>query len=197
MKSLKTILLSLVLLAITFGGGTYYGYHIPRSGVDPQDYIKTVITPYDDGAASYIEFLDKAQKSVHIAAYGFTHDDITAKLIELKTKRNVLVRVLLDSTQSGGADQKEQIEKLRAAGIEVVIGKSESYGQIMHHKYTIIDGLWTESGSWNYSNSANKQANYLDFIESESRAKRFQDNWDRMYKFMKAHEKPASGKTRR
>jgi hypothetical protein len=67
----------------------------------------------------------------------------------------------------------------------------------MHHKYTVIDGLWTESGSWNYSNSANKQANYLDFIKSESRAKRFQDNWDRMYKFMKAHEKPASAKTHR
>lgn len=197
MKSVKTILMSLLVLAITFGGGTYYGYQMPRSGVDPQDYIETVLTPYDDGIASYIAFLDKAQKSVHIAAYSFTHDDITAKLIELKTKRNVLVRVLLDQSQSGGPDQKEQIEKLRAAGIEVVIGKSESYGQIMHHKYTIIDGLWTQSGSWNYSNSSSKQANHLDYIESKSRAKRFQDNWDRMYKFMKAHEKPASGKTRR
>lgn len=197
MKSVKAILIGLVLLAITFGAGTYYGYQMPRSGVDPQDYIETVITPYDDGSAAYVAFLDKAQKSVHIAAYGFTHDDITAKLIELKTKRNVLVRVLLDSTQSGGKDQKEQIEKLRAAGIEVVIGKSESYGQIMHHKYTIIDGVWTESGSWNYSDSADKQANFLDFIKSKSRAKRFQDNWDRMYTFMKAHEKSASGKTHR
>ena len=113
MKSVKFILMSLLVLAITFGGGTYYGYQMPRSGVDPQDYIKTVITPYDDGTASYIAFLDKAQKSVHIAAYSFTHDDITAKLIELKTKRNVLVRVLLDQSQSGGPDQKEQIEKLK------------------------------------------------------------------------------------
>ncbi|MDZ4837878.1 MAG: phospholipase D-like domain-containing protein [Candidatus Melainabacteria bacterium] len=197
MKLAKNILAGLLLLAITFGGGTYYGYQMPRSGVDPQDYIETVITPYEDGIASYIKFLDKAHKSVHIAAYSFTHDDITAKLIELKTTRNVLVRVLLDQSQSGGPDQKEQIEKLRVAGIEVVIGKSESYGQIMHHKYTVIDGLWTETGSWNYSNSATKQANYLDFIESESRAKRFQVNWERMYKFMKANEKPVSGKSRR
>jgi phosphatidylserine/phosphatidylglycerophosphate/cardiolipin synthase-like enzyme len=197
MKIVRNILGALLVLAITFGGGTYYGYQMPRSGVDPQDYIQTVITPYDDGTASYLAFLDKAQKSVHVAAYSFTHDAITAKLIELKTTRNVLVRVLLDQSQSGGPDQKEQIEKLRAAGIEVVIGKSESYGQIMHHKYTIIDGLWTETGSWNYSNSANKQANFLDFIESTSRASRFQTNWDRMYKFMKAHEKPASSKAKR
>jgi phosphatidylserine/phosphatidylglycerophosphate/cardiolipin synthase-like enzyme len=197
MKLVRNILASLVLLAITFGAGTYYGYQMPRSGVDPQDYIETIFTPYDDGIGSYLKFLDKATKSVNIAAYSFTHDDITDKLIWLKQTRNVTVRILLDQSQSGSTDAQEQIEKLRAAGIEVVIGKSESYGQIMHMKYTIIDGLWTYSGSWNFSNSASKQANELDFIESASRAKKFLNNWERMYKFMKAREKPSTGKKQR
>jgi phosphatidylserine/phosphatidylglycerophosphate/cardiolipin synthase-like enzyme len=197
MKSVRNYLIGLLLLVTAFGGGTYYGYQMPRDGVDPQDYIETLYTPYDNGIEAYLKFLDKAQKSVNMAAYSFTHDDITAKLIELKTKRNVVVRVLLDQSQSGSADAQEQIEKLRAAGIEVVIGKSESYGQIMHHKYTVIDGLWTYSGSWNLSNSASKQANYLDFIKSESRAKKFLANWERMYKFMKAREKPSTGTKQR
>jgi len=189
MKIVRNILVSLALLAMSFGAGTYYGYQMPRDGVDPQDYIETIFTPYDNGIEAYLDFLDKAQKSVHVAAYSLTHDDITAKLIWLKEKRNVTVRVLLDQSQSGGPDAKEQVEKLRAAGIEVVIGKSASYGQIMHHKYTVIDGLWTFNGSWNLSNSASKQANHLDFIKSEKRAKQFQDNWDRMYTFMKARQK--------
>jgi phosphatidylserine/phosphatidylglycerophosphate/cardiolipin synthase-like enzyme len=194
MKMLRNILLSLALLATTFGAGTYYGYQMPRAGVDPQDYIETLFTPYDNGIDAYLKFLDKAQRSVNMAAYSLTHDDITAKLIWLKETRGVVVRVLLDQSQSGGPDAKEQVEKLRAAGIEVVIGKSESYGQIMHHKYTVIDGLWTYSGSWNLSNSASKQANEMDFIKSESRAKLFLANWERMYKFMKAKEQ--SGKRR-
>lgn len=194
MKAVRNFLIGLIALATAFGTGTYYGYQIPRAGVDPQHYIETLFTPYDDGIGNYLSFLDKAQKSVHIAVYSLTHDDITAKLIELKNTRGVVVRVLLDQSQSGGADAKEQIEKLRGNGIEVVIGKSESYGQIMHHKYTVVDGLWTWSGSWNYSNSASKQANEVDLIKSESRAKKFLDNWEQMYKFMKAREKPPGKK---
>ncbi|MBX9671429.1 MAG: hypothetical protein K2X93_27820 [Candidatus Obscuribacterales bacterium] len=191
MKLVRNTVLILAGLAIAFGGGTYFGYHMPRDGVDPQDYIETIFTPYDNGIAAYLKFLDKATKSVNIAAYSLTHDEITAKLIELKG-RGVTVRVLLDQSQSANKDQKEQIENLRAAGIEVVIGKSEAYGQIMHHKYTIIDGLWVHNGSWNFSNSASKQANTLEFIKSPTRAKKFLDNWERMYTFMKAHENKAT-----
>lgn len=196
MKLVRNILAALVALSITFGAGTYYGYQLPRDGVDPQDYIETIFTPYDDGIGAYLDLLDKAHKSVHIAAYSFTHADITAKLIWLKENRNVTVRVLLDQSQSGGKGQKEQIEKLRAAGIEVVIGKSASYGQIMHHKYTVVDGLWTYDGSWNFSNSASRQANTLDFIKSRKRAKKFLGNWEQMYKFMKANEKSTPGQRR-
>lgn len=193
MKLAKIIVGCFVALALAFGAGTYYGYHMPRAGVDPQDYIETVFTPYEDGKAAYLAMLDRAQHSVRVAAYAFTEDEIADKLIELATgPRKVDVKVILDLSQYSNpqnTDGQHQVARLRKAGIEVLIGKSPSYGAIMHNKYTVADGIWVYSGSWNFSNSANKQANELDFIKSEKRAKRFLDNWDNLYQFMKYGKK--------
>ncbi len=189
MKTGKKLLLAALLLCVTLGAGVWIGYQIPRGEVDPQDYIETVFTPYDDGLNEILRLLDRAEKSIHIAAYSFTNPEITDRLIEIKkTRPHVEIKVLVDYSQSKGAAQKEQIGRLRRAGIEVVIGKSEASGQIMHHKFIVVDGLWVYSGSWNLSKSANKQANYLDFVYSPRRARLFLDNWQRMYLFMKAHE---------
>ena len=49
---------------------------------------------------------------------------------------------------------------------------------------TIRDGLWTEDGSWNYSKSANTQANNINVIKSPKRAALFLADWQRMYTFM-------------
>jgi phosphatidylserine/phosphatidylglycerophosphate/cardiolipin synthase-like enzyme len=190
--SLKSkLIVGLTLLALAFGGGFWSGYNTPKGGVDPQDYIQTVFTPYDDGIGSYLAFLDRAQKSVYVADYSFTDPRIADKLVELKTKRNVDVHVILDESQTLGwseAKEKALIEQLRAAKIEVVIGDSEKKHEIMHNKFTIVDELWVESGSWNYTKSANDQDNVLDFIKSPKRAKAFRKTWDRMHAFMKQDE---------
>lgn len=179
----------LVLLVSTFGGGYWSGYSAPRSDVDPQLYIETVFTPYADGLQSYLNFLDKAKAEIHIACYGFTEAAVADKLIELKKQRGISIHILLDRSQSGGAYQKKQIDRLLAAGIEVVIGTSEKSGQIMHHKYTVLDAEWVEDGSWNYTHSASKQANLMNFVRSKSRAAQFRANWQQMHRFMIAHQK--------
>jgi phosphatidylserine/phosphatidylglycerophosphate/cardiolipin synthase-like enzyme len=190
--SLKAkLVIGLTLLALAFGGGFWMGFHADRGDVDPQDYIQTVFTPYDDGIGNYLSFLDRAHKSVYIADYAFTDPRIADRLVELKKTRNVDIHVLLDESQTLGRTAVYEmaiVEKLRAAGIEVVIGDSEKKHAIMHNKYTIVDELWVESGSWNYTKSANDQANVLDFIKSPKRAALFLSNWKRMHKFMKQEE---------
>lgn len=194
MKLWQKFSASLVALATTFGGGFWCGYTPPKDCelVDPQEQISTVFTPQEDGLKAYLNFLDKANTEIYIACYGFTEPKIVDKLIELKNTRGITVRILLDRTQSAGPYQKAQIARLLEAGIEVTIGTSEKYGQIMHNKFTVIDGIWVEDGSWNYSQSASKQANVLNFVRSEARAAKFQENWQRMYLFM-SKQKPKSG----
>ena len=112
---------------------------------------------------------------------------------------------LLDKSQTvsrSGKYEQAQIKRLRDAGIEVVIGTSEQKHNIMHLKMTIRDGLWVEDGSWNYSKSANTQANNVNVIKSPKRAALFLKDWQRMYDFMSKQdqtpwlkEKPADGDT--
>lgn len=191
MNMKRTFLIGLLVLSAAFGAGLWVGFHMDRGDVDPQDYIETVFTPYEDGLDHYLAFLDKAQKSVQIAAYSYTDPRVTDKLIELKTRRKVTVQVLLDLSQTrgwSGPSILAQAERLRAAGIEVVFGTSEKSKEIMHHKYTVIDGVWVEDGSWNYTKAADDQANAQNFMRSPKRAKLFLANWERMYRFMKAQE---------
>ena len=77
------------------------------------------------------------------------------------------------------------IDTLRAAGVEVVIGTSEKSKEIMHNKFTVIDGRIVQDGSWNYTRAANRQANVLNFVDDYDRAQRFLRYWERMHKFMK------------
>lgn len=182
---------ALVALAIAFGCGLWTGFHMDRGDVDPQDYIQTVFTPYEDGSEAYLRFLDRAQQSVHIAVYAYTDPRITDKLIQLKRERGVTVHILLDLSQTKGWSSKyilAQARRLESEGIEVVFGTSEKSGDLMHSKFTVIDGEWVEDGSWNYTKSADDQANVQNYMRSRKRAAMFIANWQRMHSFMKAKE---------
>lgn len=195
---LKKAGLVLVILAATFGAGTWYGHSLPQSGIDPQDYMTTVFTPYEDGLASYLNFLDRAKHKIRVGVYSYTEKAVTDKLIELHRRGVKDIKVLVDQSQSvarSGKYQQEQIERLRAEGIEVVIGTSEKSHQIMHLKFTVIDDEWTEDGSWNYTASANKQDNNLNFVQSRKRAAHFTAMWERMYAFMKNQDQTPWDKT--
>jgi phosphatidylserine/phosphatidylglycerophosphate/cardiolipin synthase-like enzyme len=185
---LKKAGLLLAILGATFGAGTWYGHSLPPSGIDPQAYMHTVFTPYEDGMDAYLKFLDGAKRKVRVGVYSFTLAPVTDKLIELHQKGVKDIKVLVDLSQSVGRSgkyQQAQIERLRAEGIEVVIGTSEKSHQIMHLKFTVVDDEWTEDGSWNYTASANKQDNDLNFVQSKQRAAFFTAMWERMYNFMK------------
>jgi type IV secretion system protein VirD4 len=173
----------LLVFAVIFGCGVATGVrYVERTN----HHVRSIFTPQQDGIGEYLKFLDKAHTSVHVACYSFTDPRITEKLIELR-KRGVTVRVLLDRSQTQGRSApyvQKAIEALRAAGAEVVIGTSEKHHEIMHNKFTIIDGVYLEDGSWNYTKSANFQNNVLNFDDDPSRASLFLQNWEYMYAYM-------------
>ena len=149
---------------------------------DPQDGLKTFCTPYDQGAveSNYLSMINSAKKSIRVCAYGFTDPDVTSALVAAHA-RGVDVAVIMDSTQAAGPHQVPMVDQLRKAGIEVTIGKSAVHSQLIHAKFTVVDNLYTESGSWNYSGgTASAQDNTVDFVVSESRAQILSDFWTKI-----------------
>lgn len=112
------------------------------------EYFDTYFSP-KGGAADYIiKFIKKTEKTLDIAVYSLTHDEITSALIEAHG-RGVLIRILTDALQSKGASSDD--ETLESSGILL---RRDTQPGLMHHKFAISDGLALGFGSFNWSLNA-------------------------------------------
>src|SRR5436853_111362 len=65
--------------------------------------------------------------------------------------RGVRVRMVTDTDtleNTGEPPVQAALRTVRAAGIPVV---GDNRQPIMHHKFTVVDGEWVQTGSWNYT----------------------------------------------
>jgi len=71
--------------------------------------------------------------------------------------------VLTDKTQAGGKREQTALAVLEENHITVYIGRSVD-NALMHCKFCIIDDHLVEDGSWNFTTSANREDNILNFV---------------------------------
>lgn len=95
-----------------------------------------------------LQAINDARSSLYIAAYQYTDKDIIQAVVAAKN-RGVKVAVVLDRTQANGDSQAVMV----ASGIDCRI---DHKFRIMHHKFVIVDGKHVETGSFNFSRSADK-----------------------------------------
>ena len=146
-----------------------------------------LVAPYDDTTGAFLALLNSAQKSILISIYGYTLDEATTILIA-KHRAGVDVRILFDHTQACGTAEKAQVAKIAAAGIRHWIGTSPDAHQILHSKITVVDGQLVESGSWNYSVSAAKQANTFDLANAPDIAAQYSAFIEGLIAWVQANE---------
>lgn len=110
------------------------------------------VSPAIDGVieARLISLLDAATRTVDLAMYSFTDDQLAEALIRAH-RRGVVVRVIRDGAQSAG--RGDENARLQDAGIEVLV---ESLSGQMHHKFLVVDGRITVTGSYNWSSAADE-----------------------------------------
>lgn len=115
-------------------------------------------SPEDNTQGEFLSLLEGASKSIHIADYSFNIMPMVDILIA-KAKAGLDVKLVLDLSQSSGSTEKPAIAALKAEPtIHMVIVESID-NQIMHNKFTTVDGHITEDGSWNYTTAASKENN--------------------------------------
>lgn len=135
-----------------------------------------------------------AQHSIDVEIFGLT-DVVLITNIIAAANRGVLVRVMNDHTQESGPADKHAVQLLVDAGsvngnITVKVGASE-HGAIDHLKNLIIDGVdgamadtsGVFYGSYNFSDSAQKQDNLAVFTNDPGEVQQALDKFNHDWQF--------------
>ena len=121
--------------------------------------------------------IQKSEQNIEVAAYSFTSYRIAGTLIEAQ-KRGVSVRVLLDKGQS--RKDYRIIKRLQKAGIPI---RTNHRYAMMHDKYMIIDGKTVETGSFNFTQNAERHTaeNVVVIENNEAIAAGYIKDWQRLW----------------
>jgi phosphatidylserine/phosphatidylglycerophosphate/cardiolipin synthase-like enzyme len=138
--------------------------------------VENYFSPEDKPLARLVELVSNAQAQIHFLAYSFTSDDLAEAMIN-RAGDGVDVRGVLETQQV--SNQGGEYERFRQAGLDVRLDGLE--GQ-MHHKVIIVDGKTVVTGSYNFTNSAERynEENVL-IIHSEMLAKQYEAEFEQLY----------------
>lgn len=119
---------------------------------------RTFWSPIDDVHGALKTVLESARQSVILSMYGFDDDGLAALIAGHLTNPAMYCQISLDKSQAAGVHEKALLAKYQAAfeSNSVAIGNSEK-GAIAHRKILIVDGLWTVTGSTNWSASGEQK----------------------------------------
>ena len=99
-----------------------------------------------------LKTISDAQQSIRLMGYSFTSPEVVKGLIAAK-RRGVDVKVVLDERGNHGKSSVAAINLLVNAGIPV---RLDSHYKIQHDKVIVTDGRNVETGSFNYTRSADR-----------------------------------------
>ena len=152
-----------------------------------QRFRHVMFSPDDDVKAALDALPSSATVSLDIEIYGLTDMVLIANVIAFARKGGH-VRVMNDRSQSAGPADKKALQALVDAGLESIAVKvvESTHGAIDHQKVAIIDGengalddassVWY--GSYNFSDSAEKQDNTAVWTNDPGEVATFQAKFD-------------------
>lgn len=149
--------------------------------------VVTYFAPDDNVSDVLCNLVTSAKRSVYILDYGYTLATLTDALVEA-IGRGVHVYCIFDHTQAGGHAEQAQLARLTAADVPWIEGTSPEHHQILHSKYTVVDGMTVLYGSYNFTESAGFQSNTCSVSSGRVYAAGFLAHWYRIFAFVASHE---------
>jgi phosphatidylserine/phosphatidylglycerophosphate/cardiolipin synthase-like enzyme len=127
-----------------------------------------------------VRLLNQATSTVDVAVYDFDLANVAAALAAAQD-RGVRVRLVTDGDTLANPDAvvRAALDALRRAGIPIV---ADQRGAIMHHKFTVVDREWVQTGSWNYTvGDTYRLNNHLILIHSRELAENYTAEFEKMF----------------
>jgi phosphatidylserine/phosphatidylglycerophosphate/cardiolipin synthase-like enzyme len=124
--------------------------------------------------------INRTQKTLHVAIYDLTYAEIAASLAAAH-HRGVEVLIVADAGQS--REPHSELSFLRAQGIPVRLSRGyRGNRSIMHNKFAVFDRRLVETGSFNWTTSA-ESYNYENalFIADPKVVARYEEEFQRIW----------------
>jgi phosphatidylserine/phosphatidylglycerophosphate/cardiolipin synthase-like enzyme len=115
-----------------------------------------------------------------VAVYNFDLPTVAGAMAAARG-RGVQIRMVTDTDTLTTKDKETQaaLDVLRAADIPIV---GDTRRDLMHHKFTVVDGEWVQTGSWNYStNDTYRHNNHMIIVRSRELAENYTAEFERMF----------------
>jgi phosphatidylserine/phosphatidylglycerophosphate/cardiolipin synthase-like enzyme len=158
-----------------FGTGKRSATPYPRLRVG-QANLEVYFSP-EDGVAKYVlQRLAAAKRSIHFMTFSYTSSAIADAMVA-KVKAGVSVRGVFESQNAGGTGSV--FGRLRGGGVDVL---EDGNCYILHHKVIVIDECTVITGSYNFTNSAEKDNDEnLVMVDGPNLARAYLDEFERVY----------------
>ncbi len=177
----------ILVLAAIAGFHTTFGRH------SPQNQLSAAVEPQSIGRGGGVYFSDQdrvgekimaainhSRKTIDVAMYSLTEPGIAAAL-QAAAQRGVRIRIVADEGQS--SERHSEIPFLQADGITVRLsGGYRGQRSLMHDKFAVFDGRLVETGSFNWTTSADDY-NYENavFLGDAAIASRYENEFERIW----------------
>jgi phosphatidylserine/phosphatidylglycerophosphate/cardiolipin synthase-like enzyme len=151
MKKLKILVLTLSILTILSGCGNK---NVVKADTQNNTPIETYFTRQQGNLnAILINNINTANKSIYMAIYSITKEDIADSIIKAKN-RGLDVKIITDKINSQSKSEETILKKFQKTNIPI---KIETHAGLMHMKVCIIDDSILLTGSYNYTENATKE----------------------------------------
>ena len=153
-KATKLLKLRPTILAALLMGGVF-GYEVTSyqySGISTADAVIQVRFSPGGHCTQFVEKpIAKAQKTILVQAYAFTSLPIAEALIAAH-QRGIVVKMLVDRSQL--TSKYSQVRHVMEQGVTVAVDRVPG---IAHNKVMIIDDQYVLTGSFNWTQAAEKR----------------------------------------
>lgn len=149
------------------------------------------VTPYESPEAigALMTLIGEAKRSIDAQLYVLTRLELVDALCEAH-HRGVVVRVILDHSQSTSLSAVTALERLAATITPacIRIGTSPQRHALMHSKAAVVDGHIVATGSFNWSNDGPREVNDLLVIHSRSLATVYRERFAELWTWIETRE---------
>jgi phosphatidylserine/phosphatidylglycerophosphate/cardiolipin synthase-like enzyme len=120
---------------------------------------RSFFSPRDSIHPMLAGLLASAQHSLVLNMYGYDDDELDTIIRAKLDTEHVYVQMSLDKSQAGGVHEKALLTKWSNTefGNSIAVGTSSVHHAISHLKVLIVDGVYTVTGSTNWSISGESE----------------------------------------